>query len=342
MNMPANPPTITGRLEGSIPVAGAHIRRTPLFLLLGHFAILVATIPIAALLVSHALTDEAGAPFGGLPIVVMFAIGAIALAIGQVLSVHRLRALARATTDHIDVDQVARSLRRSAWSTGLALYTIIFGAQFLLTAPARPFLSALFLLMLIASLLLDHMHAGWLHHRLNEHGASAEYRLLPPGIGPRIRSGQPVAAFGHAAFSGIAALLFVATVVTESRSATGVMMLVQVLAAAATIAVPLLHIRAIRLVRTAIVGDFAHLPTLRRAGQSFIHAGRAAALLTAIVIASVLATPAAPMVAVGRAALLAFVLCVATLQFASLSSIHIGDFPKRWTGEGKSGHGPPP
>jgi hypothetical protein len=339
VNPHPSPPPLTGRLDGSIPVDGARVRRMLRSLILGRVAVLVATVPIAALLVGHAATDEAAAPFGGIAIVMMFAIGALALATGQVLSVHGLRALAHATTDHIDVDQVAHSLRRSGWSIGPALYTIIFGAQFLVTAPANALLSALFLLLVVASPLLDHAHAGWVHRRLSEQGTVAEYRLLPPGIGPRLRNGQPAAAFGHAAFGGIATLLFVATVVTESRGATGLVMLLQVLAAAAAIAVPLLHIRAIRLVRTSIIGDFAHLPTLRRAGGSFIRAGTAAALLTTLVIASMLATPAAPMIAAGRAALLAFVLYVAALQFASLGSIHIGDFPNRWLRAADSGRG---
>jgi hypothetical protein len=332
MSTPPSPPPLAGRLEGSIAVDGVRARRTLWALLLGHLAILAATVPIAALLVSHAVTDEAAVPFGGLMSVVMFTFGALALAIGQILSVRRLHALARATTDQIDVDQVARSLRRSGWSAGLALNAIILGTQFLATAPARPLLTAGFLLLLVASLLIDQAHAGWVHRRLNEHGAVGEYRLLPPGIGPRLRNGQPVAVFGLAAFGGIAAMLLVATTVTESQGATGVMMLVQIVAAAAAIAVPLVQIPAVLLVRTAIIGDFAHLPTLRRAGESFIRAGTAAALLTAFVIASTVATPAAPVVAVGRVVLLAFVLVVIAVQLASLSSIRIGDFPQRWIG----------
>jgi hypothetical protein len=287
------------------------------------------------MLVSHATADEAGSPFGGPVIVAMFAVGALALAVGQILSVRKLHALARAVTTHIDIDQVARSLRRSGWSIVFNLYAIIFGLQFLLTAQTRPPLFALFLLLIIAPLLLEFSQAGWVHRRLNqpaEYPDSAAFRLLPPGIGPRIRNGQPLVVGVHALFGGMAAILLGATIVTETHSATAALpaTIVQIVAAIAATAVPLLPIRAVLLVRAAISGDMVHLATLRRAGASFIRAGTATVPLTALVIASIPATPAVPSIAVTRSGLLVYVLVAATLQFVSLSSIHIGDFPKRW------------
>jgi uncharacterized protein YndB with AHSA1/START domain len=72
-----------------------------------------------------------------------------------------------------------------------------------------------------------------------------------------------------------------------------------------------------------------HLPTLRRAGGSFIRAARVAAPLAAFVVAAVPAAPSEPAVAVGRAALLAFVIGVAALQFASVGGTRTGEFPGR-------------
>jgi hypothetical protein len=325
------PPPLIGRLQGSIPVLGERARRTLWSLALGHLAVLVSTLPVAALIVGPAATDDAG----GSTTMVMFAVGALALAVGQILSVHKLRAVASTTTGQIDVDRIARSLRRSGWAAGFGLYAIMFAVQFLLTAPSWPLLFALFLLLTIAQPLLEYSYAGWVHRCLNgsdEKGAVAAFRLLPPGVAPRIRNGQPVAAVVHGIFGGIAAMLLVATIVTESLSASGISptMLVQIVAAAAATAVPLLQIRAPLLVRAAVTGDWVHLPSLRRAGASFIRAGTATAPLAALVIASIVVAPAAPMVAIGRAALLVYVLSVAVMQFASLSSIRIGDFPKRW------------
>ncbi len=316
--------------QGSIPVAGARARRTLRSLALGHLTIAFASMPIALLLRAEIVDDRSTEDWLVNPVT-----AGLLLAIGQILSCGRNLALAHALTDRADVDRVARALRHSEWSVGLALCGIVFVLRFLLVAPVTPLLSALTLMMIIASLLLEHRYADWAHRCLShpdDTGATAEYHLLPPRVGPRLHRRQPFAAVCHAIYAGIAAILLVATIATELRSPTGTLptALVQIVAAAAATVVPLVHIRAVLLVRAAILGDTLHLPTLRRAGASFIRAGSATAPLTAIVVTSVLVAPAEPAVAVGRAALLVFVLGIGTLQFASISSIHAGDFPKRW------------
>ena len=316
----------------------ARVRRTLWTLTVGHLAVAVSVVPVATMLVSHVAADVPAddwyADFDSPINAMAFVAGGLGLAVNQILSGRNLRALARAINGHIDVDQVARSLRRSQWSVVLPFFPITFGLPFLLTAQFTPLLFALFALVFIA-LLLECIPLGWIHCRLNQPGEPGDvgaYRMLPTGMGRRVRTAQPLVAGMHAMFGGVAVALLVATIDAETRAATGASpaTLVQIVAAAAATAVPLLHIRAVLLVRAAITDDMVHLVTLRRAGASFIRGGTVAVSLTALVIASVLVAPAAPHLAVGRAALLVIALCIAATQFAELGSVHIGVFPQRW------------
>lgn len=290
-----------------------------------HLAIAIAAVPVAVL-VRIEIGDE---PRTGSGLVDPVTAGLL-LAAGQLLSFRRNRALGRPATGRADVQGIARALRRSGWSVALAICATLFVVRFLLTAPVPPLLSALFLMLIIAGVLLDLRHAGWSHRFLNDHDHPvAAFRSLPPGVGRRVRFGQSIAAASHAIYAGIATMLLIATAATEAGGAAPTTV-VQIAAAAATVVVPLLHIRAVLLVRAAVVGDAVHLPAMRRAGASFVRTARVAAPLAALAVAAVPAVPAEPAVAVGRAALLCFVLGIGALQFGAVSSTHVGDFPRRW------------
>ena len=322
-------PLLTGRLQGSIRGGGARARRTLWSLAIGHLGIAVVAVPVT-LLVSPSIIDARLAE----PLTVYPVAGGLFLAIGQILSCGKICAMARATTDRIDINQIARSLRRSEWSLILTLFPAGIQWILLFAGPPTPQLFVLLALLTI-SLVLEGIDIGWLHHRMNRIGeniVTAEHHRLPLGTGLRIRTLHSTIVGMHAVLGAVAAILLAATIVTETRNATAtpLTMLVQILAATAATAVPFLPIRGILLVRAAITGDTVHSPTLRRAGASFICASTGAAPLTALVIASLLATPASPDLAVGRFVLATIAVGIAATHLIELERFQIGDIPKRF------------
>ncbi|GAA5109799.1 hypothetical protein [Pseudonocardia adelaidensis] len=328
---------MTADAPDAAPAPGTRVRRTLRSPTTGHLVIAIAAVPVTVLVGNEA----GGRPPGGSWLLDPVTPGVL-LVIGQVLSCGRNWPPARATGDRPDAGRIARGLRRSGWTVGLVVCATFSVPHLQLAGSVPPWLWALFLLLVMAALLLEYRHAGWAHRRLDdadERGAVAEYRPLPPRVGRRLRSGLRVAAVCHVLFAGIAALLAVATITAETGGPTGgsATTAVQIGAAAVVVAVPLLHIRPLLLVGAAVVGDAVHVPALRRAGASFVRAGRATAVLAGFVVASVPAAPADPDVAVGRAALLAVVVGVGALQFTSVGSTRVGDFPRRWLRTSRAG-----
>lgn len=320
------PPPLAGLLRVSIPLDGARARRTLWALALGHLAIAVAVVPVA-LLVAHDGTATS-------PVT-----GAVVIAGSQMLSCWKIGALARVTTDHLDVDHIARSLRRSEMSFVFTLFP--GGTQWVLVLNAQPTTTMLILFaILIVALALEVAFISWTGRRANQYGrngAVPDHARLPPGTGTRIWTVQARSAGILAILGGVATILLVATMITEASSGVGTSpaaALVQIVAAIAATAVPLLPIRSVLLVRTAVVGDTAHLPTLRRARAYFVRAGSAAAPLTALVIASLPAAPAGSDLALVRSILTIIVLGIIGSFFIELDRFRIGDIPRRFRRQG--------
>lgn len=157
-------------------------------------------------------------PLPGDGVIVIVAVAPLAgalgaLAFGQVLSIRRLRTHARAAaTGRLDEPALAAGVRRIAWPVVLALYPLILGVLHLALNPPPTALLAALTAVMAASLLLDHLHAGWAYRRLFH---TTGTRPLPPGSRSRIQAGQRVTAalYLDAALAG--GLLLVATALTE-------------------------------------------------------------------------------------------------------------------------------
>jgi hypothetical protein len=258
-------------------------------------------------------------------------VGGIFVAFGQILACRKIWALARTTTDRVDIDRVARSLRDSEWSFSFTLVGAGTHWSLLLAAPPSPPLFVLFLIPIMA-LLLECIHIGWAYRSVNdraEQGAVAETVRLSSGTARRIRTLQSITTGIHTFLSGIAVALLAATIVTEAPPAS-MTALVQFVAVAAVAMVPLLPIRGVLLMRAAIVDHTVHLPTLRRARASFVRAGISAVPLTAVAVAALAAAPADPHVAAGRTTLVFIALVLAWSHFVELDRLLMGDIPRRF------------
>lgn len=306
--VPVPPTPLTGRLHERVPAAGA--RPTLLFLAVGHLCIAGATV---ALLVGGAVVDPVA--------------GGVFVVAGQLLSFVEVCALARATTDHVDAEQIARSLRRSGWS--FACTVLPAGIQWsLLAATATPQLFALFAL-LAGAVLLELVHLG---RTLRAVGSGVEHHLLPVGTGPRTRALHSAVAATHAVLGGVGAVLLVATTVAVlgSAAATPLSGSIQIVAATAAAAVPLLPIRGILLARAAVPGDTVHVPGLRRAVGHLTRAGAAAVPLTAAAIASLPLAPTDPQLAAVACILAVVAIGITVTHLVELERFLIGDIPRRF------------
>jgi hypothetical protein len=303
-------------------------------LVAGHVVVLVGAVVVAALLMFDALADPTGSLPGGGVIAVVAVVplagGIGALGIGQILSIRRLRTHARAAAaGRLDDAALAAGVRRIAWPVGLALYPIILGLLHLALNPPPAALLAALTAVIAASLLLDHLHAGWAYRRLFH---TTGTRPLPPGSRSRIHAGQRVTAVLYLGAVLAGALLLVATALTEIArpDPAPFATVVQLAAAATTTLVPLLLVRPVLRVSAAITTtpyspDLADLAVLDRAAQSFIKL-TSLSVLAAVLTAAALATaPADPAVAVGRVLPLLLVLGAAALQLGSLTSINLAD-----------------
>ncbi|MGH8964189.1 MAG: hypothetical protein ACRDXB_02505 [Actinomycetes bacterium] len=281
-------------------------------------------------------TGEVDVQLGDPRTVWTFAIGAFGLVVAQILAGYKLSALAHATTGHLDIGQVARSRRRSEWSIAFSVYPIILGLRFLLSGSDRPLLHTTFLMLVLAHLLSEYAFVGWVHVRLNRsteyNGTSTPYRLLPPSIGRRIYNVQAIAVCGHALSATLALILLAGTIDSVRNRAPDLPpeTFVEIIAAAAVVAIPLFLIRPTHLMSAAITGDALYLPAVVRAAESFIRVGAITAPLAALVIASAPMAPAAPTTALVRAILIGYALIWSGLQFGWLMGFRIGTFPKHW------------
>ena len=235
-------------------------------------------------------------------------------------------------------DQVARSLRHSEWSLVCTLFPA--GVQWTLLSAAAPAprLFALFAL-LTSALLLEGLHIGWLHRRTERLGrgeAAVERYGLPAGTGPRTRMLHSRIVGAHAVLGGLAAVLLAVTIVVRPGSSTGTPLttLIEIAAAAAATAVPLLPVRGILLVRAAITGDAVHRPTFLRATASLGRAGIAAVALTALAIASLPVASAGSDLAVTRCLLAVLAVGMVATHFIELVRFGLGDIPKRFRPKG--------
>lgn len=319
------------------PPVGPPSARILSLLIAGHATVAVGAVLLAGLLMFDAVSDPTD-PLPGDGVIVIVAVAPLAgglgaLAFGQVLSIRRLRTHARAaTTGRLDEPALAAGVRRIAWPVVLALYPLILGVLHLALNPPPAALLAALTAVMAASLLLDHLHAGWAYRRLFH---TAGTRPLPPGSRSRIQAGQRVTAVLYLGAALAGALLLVATVLTEIArpDPSPLATVVQLAAAAAASLVPLLLVRPVLRVSAAItttphfpdLADLADLAVLDRAAQPFIKLTSLSALAAVLTAAALATAPADPVVAVGRALPLLLVLGSATLQLGSLTSINLAD-----------------
>jgi hypothetical protein len=316
----------TDRFPAAIPVDGPRARRTLWLLALGHLAIGLGAIP-ATLFTGPGPRDM------GLPSFVLAVIVSGILAAGQVLSCLNVGALARATTDRLDTGRLARTLRRAEWTAAVPIASPIV-AQTSLLSPSRAM--SVLLAFLLAAVLLEGAHLVWLHRRALGDGRSpvAEQQWLPPGAGTRARALYRRSVVGCVVYGGFAALFLVATTARYAAESHGAAAAspgasVQIIAAAAVTVMPFLPIRGFLRLRDAARGDALHLPALRHAGESFLHAGAAAVVLLAVVMASTPTTPPDAIDLYARPIMASMSLVIVVSQIIEVARLGVGDIPKR-------------
>jgi hypothetical protein len=124
-----------------------------------------------------ALVPPRGA--GALP-AIMLGVGLAALGLAQVLSIRRLLDHQHALARHgprpggLD-DALVAAMFRIGWPVALAQYPLLLGMLHIGFSPPSTPLLALLCLLPLASLLLDHAHAGWTYRHLDDHAPAPSH-----------------------------------------------------------------------------------------------------------------------------------------------------------------------
>jgi hypothetical protein len=322
------------------PAAKADVaprRHTLLLLAVGSCALLVGAVAVVVLGTLYAATlgpparGEIRTGLGDSSGTVMFVVGLIALAAGQVMSLHTWWIMARAISGgRLTVDCLIRAAHRSEWSMALS-FVAAFVSFIQIIYPLPPPILASFAVLLLGASLLDQTQAIWTYQQIRPATPAGqlqpEYRFLPPGYSDLLRHRQRGAAMILVVFAGFGAILLVVTVVIEAGRFLDapVAAIVQIAAAAAAVVIPILYIAPIRRMRSAINRDAAHLPTFARAPRQFTRATTMTAALAVPVIVATFLTPAVLHLAAARPAMLAVAIgLAASPQFASLTYLHFG------------------
>jgi hypothetical protein len=319
-----NPPRSAdpATLRGARPLAA---------LVTGHIAIGVATIAAAVPLLREGLDAAAHADgatevaLAGPPLL-MLAVGLAGLVLGQVLSVRRVLGHRRAVlAGHPGVEDAALAveMRRIGWAVALPQHASLLGMYSIAVRPPPAPLLALLCVLPVASLLLDHAHAGLAYQRTK--GRGPRPRLLPSGDGERVREKlrrAPTAFVGCAVVPVLLALLCAARLGPQDTDRLSA--LLATLAAASTALLFLLLIRPLRRLRGAVYRDEVNLPVLDTAAHALHRLGALGAIGAALVAAAVLTARVDPLLGALPVVLLVPALGALTLHLASTTCIGLG------------------
>jgi hypothetical protein len=297
----------------------------------GHIAIGVATIAAAVPVLRDGLDAAAhtdGATEAALagPPLLMIAVGLAGLVLAQVLSVRRVLGHRRAVlAGRPDVEDaaLAAGMRRIGWAVALPHYTILLGMYSIAVRPPSAPLLALLCVLPVASLLLDHAHAGLAYRRTE--GRGPRTRLLPPGDGERVREKlrrAPTVLVGCAVVTVLLALLCAARLGPQDGDRLSA--LLATLAAASTALLFLLLVRPVRRLRDAVQHSEVHLPVLDTAAHALHRLGALGAVGAALVAAAVLTARVDPLLGAFPVVLLVPALGALTLHLASTTCIGLG------------------
>ena len=314
----------------SIPAASNRVQsrlaaspRTPVLLALGHVAVAIGTITFFVLLLAFYASTPLSRPPGSLEWLLL--LGIIALGAAQIVAVARLLDHRRAfLRGDLSPTHLCAIMRRVGWTMGLALGLMVLGMNSLaqLTPPLP--LIALLGALVLASLLLDHTHAGWTYQHLPRWGPPV--RVLPAGSGTRIRSGQTVAPVFLVLLAAATFVILANTVhTTEQTTDTPLAArLLGLLSAAAVTLLAVLLIRPVLGVGRAIHHDTVHLPTLDAASRTMHRLGLLGALATVLTTAAI-STPGADLLTAAPVIPLIVTVGATVSQLASNTCIHLAD-----------------
>jgi len=224
-------------------------------------------------------------------------------------------------------------MRRIPWTVLGAYLPLLAGVNTAaLLSPPAPVL-ALLCATMPASLLLDIAHAAWAYARVG--GRGPQTRRLWPGSGARVRDAQTIlrvclvvmAVLGLMLASRPAFHLADPAVDPTGDTATGPLptRLLALLSALAVTALALLLIRPVTTARRAIYYDTVHRPTLDTAARTMRRVGLLGIVPAGLLVASVLSTPGAALLAAAPIIPLTICLGGAATQLASYTGINVAD-----------------